>query len=168
MDRLTNTEVSIDTGITSGTSQVLVLTVRDMKVSLGVTVLLGQSEVDDINLVASLANTHQEVVRLDITVDERFGVDVLDAGDKLICEEQDSLEGELAIAEVEKILQARSEEIKHHGIIVTLGSKPADEGNPDTSSEGLVDTSLIFELRVLGLDTFELDGNLFARDDVGT
>jgi hypothetical protein len=160
--------VGVDGGITSSTGQVLVLTVRDVEVSLWVTILLSQSEVNDIDLVAALADTHQEVVRLDIAVDEGLGVDVLDTGDELVGEEENGLQRELAIAEVEQILQARSEEIEDHSIVVTLSSEPADEGDADTSSEGLVNTGLIFELGVLGLDTLKLDGNLFTRDDVGS
>lgn len=52
--------------------------------SLGVSVLLGQTEVNNIDLVTTLANTHQEVVGLDITVDERLGMNVLDTRDELI------------------------------------------------------------------------------------
>ena len=166
MTGLTNSQVSIDGSITSSTSQVLVLTVWDVEVSLRVTVLLGKTEINDIDLVASLTNAHEEVVRLDITVDERLGMNVLNAGDELICQQQNSLQGELSVAEVEKILQTRSKEIKDHGIVITFGSKPADKGNSNTTGEGLVDTCLIFELRVLGLDTLKLNGNLFTRDDV--
>ena len=160
-------QVGVDAGITSSTSQVLVLTVRDVEVGLGVTVFLGQTEINNIDLVATLSDTHEEVVGLDITVDEGLGVDVLDAGDELIGKEKNGLQGELAVAEVEEILQAGSEEIEDHGIVVTFGTEPADEGDTNTSGEGLVDTGFIFELRVLGLDTLELDGDLFARDDVG-
>lgn len=160
--------MSVDTGITGGTSQVLVLSVRDVEVSLGITVLLGQTKVDDIDLVAALTNAHEEVVGLDVTVDERLGVDVLNAGDELVGEEEHSLQGELAVAEVEEILEGRAKKIQYHGIVVTLGAEPADKGDADSASEGLVDTSLIFELRVLGLDALELDSNLLARDDVGT
>ena len=72
---------------------------------LRVAILLGQSEVDDIDLVATLANTHQEIVRLDVSMDEGFGMDVFDAGDELIRKEQDSLQGKFAVAKVEKVLQ---------------------------------------------------------------
>ena len=67
---LTDTEVSVDAGIACSTSQVLVLTIWNMEMGLRVTVLLGQTEIDDIDLVASLSDTHEEVVRLDVTVDE--------------------------------------------------------------------------------------------------
>lgn len=164
--RLLDTQVGIDTGVTSGTGQVLVLTVRNVEVSLGVTVLLGQTKVNNVDLVSTLADAHEEVVGLDIAVDEGLGVDVLDAGDELIGQEEDGLEGELAVAEVEEILERRTEEIKDHSVVVTLSAEPADEGNTDTTGKRLVDTGLIFELRVLGLDALKLDGNLLTRDDV--
>lgn len=121
--------MSVDRGISGGAGKVLVLSVRDVEVSLGVTVLLGETEVDDIDLVASLADTHQEVVRLDVTVDERLGVDVLDTRDELVGQEENGLERELPVAEVEEVFQAGSEKIEDHGVVVTLGSKPADEGD---------------------------------------
>ena len=158
--------MGVDGGITSSSGQVLVLPIRDVEVRLWVTVFLGQTEIDDIDLVAALADTHEEVIRLDITVDEGLGMDVLDAGDELIGQQKNGLQGELAVAEVEKILQAGSEEIKNHGIVVALGTKPADKWDTDTTGERLVDTGLIFELGVLGLDRLKLDGNLFTRDNI--
>jgi hypothetical protein len=160
--------VGVDGSITSSSGQVLVLPIRDVEMGLGVTVFLGQTKIDDIDLVATLANAHEEVVRLDITVDERLGVNILDAGDELIGQQKNGLQGELSVAEVEQILQTRSEEIKNHGIVVTLGTEPADKWDTDTTSEGLVNAGLIFELGVLGLDRLKLDGNLFTRDYVRT
>ena len=159
--------MSVDAGIAGRASQVLVLPVRNVEVGLGVTVLLGQTKVDDIDLVATLADAHEEVVRLDVTMDEGLGVNVLDAGDELVGKEEHSLQGELAVAEVEKVLEGRTEQVQNHGVVVTLGTEPTDEGNADTTSEGLVDTGFIFELRMLGLDALELDGNLLSGDDVG-
>lgn len=159
--------MGVDGGIASSSGQVLILPIRNVEVGLGVTVFLGQTKIDDIDLVASLANAHEEIVGLDITVNEGFGVDVLNAGDKLVGQQKNGLQGELAVAEVEEILQAGSEEIENHGIVVTLGTEPADKWDADTTGERLVDTGLIFELGVLGLDRLKLDGNLFTRDDVG-
>ena len=39
-------------------------------------------------------HSHEEVVWLDVSVDEVLGVDVLDPGDELVGQEQDSLETE--------------------------------------------------------------------------
>ena len=81
MTSLFDTQVSVDRSVTSSTSQVLVLPVGDVKMGLWVPVLLGKTEVNDIDLVATLANAHQEVVGLDIAMDEVARVHVLDAGD---------------------------------------------------------------------------------------
>ena len=160
--------MSVDAGIAGRASKVLVLTVWDVEMSLGVTVFLGQPKINHVDLVATLADAHQEVVRFDITVDEGLGMDVFDAGDQLIGQKKDSLQGELAVAKVEKILQAGSEKVQDHGIVVTFGSIPTDEWDSHSSSEGLVDTGFVFELGVFGLDTLELDGDLLTGDDVCT
>lgn len=78
--------MSVDGGITGSSGQILVLTVWNVEVRLWVTVFLCQAEIDDIDLVSTLPNPHEEVVRLDITVDKRLGVDVLDTGNELIGE----------------------------------------------------------------------------------
>lgn len=158
--------MSVDRGVTGGTSEVLVLSVRDVEVGLRVAVLLGQTEIDHIDLVTTLANTHEEVVRLDVAVDEGLGVDVLNAGDELVGEQEDGLEGELAVAEVEEVLERWAEEIEHHGVVVALRSEPSHEWDADTASKGLVDACLVLQLWVLGLDRLELDGDLLAGDDV--
>lgn len=88
----TDTQVGVDRSVTSSSREVLVLPVRDVEMSLGVTVLLGETKVDNVDLVTTLADAHQEVVGLDITVDERLGVDVLDARDQLVGEQQDCLQ----------------------------------------------------------------------------
>lgn len=163
----TNTKVSVDRSITSGTRQVLVLSVRNVEVRLRVTILLRQTKVNDVNLVAAFANSHQEVVGLDITMDKGLGVNVLDARNKLIGQKENSLQGELPVAEVEQIFQAGTKKVEHHGIVIALGSKPADERDTNTAGKGLVNASLIFKLGMLGLDALELDGDLFSRDNVG-
>jgi hypothetical protein len=160
--------VGVDGGITGRAGKVLVLSVWDVEVSLGVAVLLGETEIDDVDLVTALADTHEEVVGLDITVDKGLCVDVLDARDELVGQQQDSLQLEAAVAEVEEILQGGTEEVEDHSIVITFGSEPSHKGNTDTAGEGLVDASLVLELRVLGLDALKLDGNLFTRDNVGT
>ena len=73
--------MSVDGSVTSSASQVLVLSIGDVKVGLRVPVLLGETKIDDINLVATLSNSHQKVVWLDVAVDEIAGVDVLNTGD---------------------------------------------------------------------------------------
>lgn len=77
--RLLNAEMCVDGSVTSSASQVLVLSVRDVQMSFGVSILLGQTKINDIDLVASFADAHEEVVRLDISVDKVSRVNVLDS-----------------------------------------------------------------------------------------
>jgi hypothetical protein len=73
-------------------------------------------------------------------VHEGLVVDVLDAGYELIGEEKNSLQGELVVAEVKEVLQAGSEEIEGHGIVLILSSEPVDKWDTNTTSKRLVDT----------------------------
>ena len=58
---------------------------------------------------------------------------------QLISQKEDSLQAELAVAEVKEVFERGTEEIDDHGIVVALGPEPTDEGDTDTTSEGLVD-----------------------------
>ena len=71
---------------------------------------------------------------------------------QLISQKEHSLETELAVAEVEQILEGWSEEIDHHRIVIALGAEPANERDTDATSEGFVHLGFILKLRMLGLD----------------
>ena len=73
--------MGVDGSVSSCAGQVLVLAIRDVKVSLGVSVLFGKSEIDNIDLISSLANAHEEIVGLDVSVDKISRMDVLDSRD---------------------------------------------------------------------------------------
>ena len=75
--RLLDTQVSIDGCIASSTRKLLVLPVWDMKMCLRVVELLSETKVNDVDLVATLANAHQEVVGFDVVVDKVVGMDIL-------------------------------------------------------------------------------------------
>lgn len=72
-------QVGVDTHVARGPSQALVLPVGDVFFGLGVDVLFGQPEVDDVDCVLPLAPRppHQKVLRLDVPVYQALGVDVL-------------------------------------------------------------------------------------------
>ena len=78
---LTNAQVGVDGGVAGGASEVLILAVGDVLVRSGVAVFLGQAKVDDVDQVALLAKSHQEVVRLHVSVDEVLQVDVFNPTD---------------------------------------------------------------------------------------
>ena len=62
--------MGVDTGVARCACKVFVLTVRDVDVRFGVSVLLGQAKVNDIDLICPLSKAHEEVVWLNIPVDE--------------------------------------------------------------------------------------------------
>jgi hypothetical protein len=70
----------IDTGISCSTSQILVLSVGDVLMSLGVSVFLGQTEIDHIDNMRLLAQSDQKVVRLDISVDVVLAMHIFNSG----------------------------------------------------------------------------------------
>lgn len=102
-----------------------------MLLGLGVTVLLGHTEVDDVDNVRVLAvgTTNEEVVRLDITVDEVLLVDGLYAGQHLLGDHHHGLDGESAIAVVEEILQGRTKEVNDKNVVEAFLTKVIDIGN---------------------------------------
>lgn len=79
--------MGVDASIARRARQVLVLSVGNVEVRLRVTILLGQPEVNNVDLISTLSDAHEEVVGFDITVDEGLGVNVLDAGDELVGKE---------------------------------------------------------------------------------
>ncbi len=95
-------------------------------------------------------------------------MDVFNTRDELIGQQEHGLQREFAVAKVEQIFQARAKKVEDHSIIITFCTEPTNEWDPDTASKRLVDTGFILELRVFGFDALQLNGYLFAGDDVGT
>lgn len=72
-------QVGVDAHVACCPRQALVLSVGDVFFGLGVYILFGQAKIDDVDGVLPLAARppHQEVLWLDVSVDQAFGVDVL-------------------------------------------------------------------------------------------
>lgn len=75
--RLTNAKMCVDGGIARRPCEILVLSIRDMLVGAGVSVLLGQTKVNDVDQVAFLSQPHEEVIWLHISVDKILRMNVL-------------------------------------------------------------------------------------------
>jgi len=54
------------------------------------------------------------------------------------------------VAEIEKILERKSEKVKNHCVVITFRAKPSDKWHTNASGKSLVDLGFILELRVLG------------------
>jgi len=52
-----------------------------VEVGFWITIFLCKTKINNIDLVASFADTHQEIVWFDITMYKRFCMDVFDSGD---------------------------------------------------------------------------------------
>jgi len=124
-------KMGVDAHVSCGTRERLSLPVWNVLLGLGVTVLLGHAEVDDVDNVRVLAvgTTDEEVVRLDVTVDEVLLVDGLYAGQHLLGDHHNSLDGESAVAVVEEILQGRTKQVNDKNVVEAFLAEVIDIGN---------------------------------------
>lgn len=161
--RLTLAQVRVDAHVARRARQALVLAVRDVLLGLGVDVLLGQAEVDDVDGVLPLGARapHQEVLGLHVPVDEALGVDVLHARDQLDGDHEHRLECERAITQVKQVLQARPEQLQHHGIVLPTRAEVVDLRDALCGAELLVEAVLQVQLRGPGLDGLQFNSYVF-------
>lgn len=90
--------------------------------TLGVFVALGETEIDDVDVVTSgVLAANQEVIRFDIAVNYALLVNFLDTSDKLNCDHENSFEIEIALARLEEVLEGWSKEIHDHDVELVVG-----------------------------------------------
>ena len=77
--KLTDAEVSVHRSVSSGTCEVLSITVGDMLTGLRVPETFGEAEIDDVHVMLLLPDADEEVVWLDVTVEEVTRVHELDS-----------------------------------------------------------------------------------------
>ena len=88
-------------GISGRARQILSILVGDV-LTFTVFVALGQTEIDDVDIVpSSISSTDEEVIGLDITMDDALFVDLLDAADELTGDHQYCLQVKVALARLE-------------------------------------------------------------------
>ena len=93
--------MSGDGGVTSRTSQIFAIFVRDV-LTLAILVAFGQTEVNNVDVIArGVSSTNQKVIRLDIAVNYTFFVNFLDTFDELDGDHEHSLEVEITLARLE-------------------------------------------------------------------
>ena len=93
------------------------------------------SALSDIHL---LAQSHQEVVRLHVSVDEVLPMDELNPTYELIRQQENRFEAELPVAEVEEVLEAGPQQLHHHHVVLPLAPVVLDKGDAHTSLHHLV------------------------------
>ena len=73
--------MSVDTCVTSCACEVFILAVRNVEMSFWVAVFFGESEIDYVDLISSFTDSHEEIVRFDVAMDEGFCMNVFNTGD---------------------------------------------------------------------------------------
>lgn len=61
---------------------------------------------------------------------------------QLVCEHEDRLQAKLPVAKVEEVLQARSQEVNDHDVVVPLNTIPPDVRNADCAQRGVEETGV--------------------------
>ena len=80
-----------------------------------------------------LVEPHQEVIRLHVSMDEVLPMDKLDPAYQLVSQQENGFEAEFAIAEVEEVLQTRSQELHHHHVVLALAAVVLHKRDPHSS-----------------------------------
>lgn len=115
--RLLVSDMGVQTGVSSGTSQVFAISEWDM-LTFGALVALGKTEIDDINGVFSLIiSTDEEVVGLDISMNDSLFVHDLDSLDHLDSHVEDCLEIKFSAALLEKVFKRLTEHVHDHNVV---------------------------------------------------
>lgn len=97
--------MSVDGHVSGRAGEGFALSVRNVLFRLGVTVLFGHAEVNDVDDIGRLGtrSADEEVVRLDVAIDQVLLVNRLHARQHLFGDHDDSLDGEPTVAVVEQI-----------------------------------------------------------------
>lgn len=95
----------IQTGIACCASQRFVVSVGDVFVCARILEPLGQSIVDQVNIVLPLANANEEIVRFDVTMEKTPRMNILTPLNHLVCQHQHSVERETTVAIVEQVFE---------------------------------------------------------------
>lgn len=160
--------MTLDAGKTCCTNQTQCWRASRIGLYLQITAFRGEAQIGDIHLVPIPARTHQEILRLHVTVDDILRVNIFQPMKKLVGKHQYRLKRELATTKIEKILQTRSQKVEYHNIVFAFGQRLVNAWNTNTTRKRSIDISLKLEEGGIDRDVFELNSNLFASTDVGS
>mmetsp|Transcript_8789 Transcript_8789/g.23731 ORF Transcript_8789/g.23731 Transcript_8789/m.23731 type:complete len:334 (-) Transcript_8789:165-1166(-) len=160
---LLHTQVIVDGCVTWGSCQRTSLALWDVLQCSGVTVSLGETEIDTVDEVAvSTATVCHEVSWLDISVNQVTRMHELHTLEHLIGNHENGLEGESSSALVELVLEGWSEQIHDHEVVGVLCSEVVDLGETWRILQLTVHLVLVTKLRASCSVLLELHSDLFA------
>ena len=110
-------DVSVDGGVSSGTSQVLAVSEGDV-LTIGALVALSQSKINDVDSVFGLLSaSNQKVVGFDISMNDSLFVHDLNSLDHLNGDVQNCIEIELSTALLEQVFEGLTEHVHDHDVV---------------------------------------------------
>lgn len=154
--------MTVDAGKSCRVNQVWVSSASGMSVHLSSIGFRDEAQICHINLILMLFHTHQEILRLDVSMNDILEMNVLKTANELIDKHQHRFEKELATAEVEEIFQAWSQQIKHQGVKAALCLINVNSWNIDIIRKKSIDLDFKFEKEEINKDVFEFDDDLFV------
>lgn len=116
--------------------KILILPIGYMLQRLGIPILLRQPKINNIDDIRFLSEPQQEVLRLNIPVNIRLRVHILDPLDQLVGDHKHRLHRELLAAQAEKILEAGAEKIDDHEVAFGLLALPVEVHDAVAPLEG--------------------------------
>lgn len=96
--------------------------------SFRISVPLCQPEIDHVYYVLLFPMTNQEVIRFHVSVNKMIVMEKFEALYHLVCKHHGCLNCEFSFAVVEEILQAWTQKVHNHGIVISFNTKPMDRG----------------------------------------
>lgn len=133
----------INGGIPGCASQILAVTIRNMLASLGVSEALGKTEINNIDVVLLFADSNEEIVGFDISMQEMSRMYELNALKHLISEHKDGFERKFALAVVEKILKTRPKQVNDHDVVVALHTEPMDVRDSNATLKNSIELGFV-------------------------
>ena len=97
-----------------------------MLARLGILVALAQTKVDQVDRALFVADAHQEIIWLHITMDEVVRVHELEAADHLLGQHAHGLQSELTTAVLEQIFERMAKKLHDHSLVVSFNTVPVD------------------------------------------
>lgn len=128
-----------------------------------VSVLLRQAKVDNVHYVCPLPDANDKIVGLDISVNKVTVVNEFQARYQLDSQHHGRLQGKPPPTIIEQILQARTQEIHHHNVVVAHTPLHVHAGYSHPPFEDTIHFCFIQQLRELGIDRFLLHCHRFPR-----
>ncbi len=152
----------MDASVASSARKALVISECDMLSGSCVVKPLGQPVVYDVHYVRSLLDAHQEIIGLDIAVHkgalvhiaEPFNLLVLDIFEEpyeLLNNHKSCLERKLSRAEVEEILERRSEKLYDHIVDISFSAVGVDLWDAGCALQDFYYLCFVENLRVSGV-----------------